>query len=131
MVDALHEAQRILVDGGVLVDARPDSRIPTPVLSAGLKLVGTLATQREAKTDDQLSDRAVREVVRRGWFRSLRHGVLRHRVQFSDARELREYLDEHLRLSRRINWRVPPAKRIGRLIVERPVRFEILERVSL
>ena len=39
-----------------------------------------------------------------------------------------DYLDDHLRFSHRVRWRVPRAARAGRLFVERAVRFEVLER---
>ena len=130
MVDALEEARRILVDPGVLVDARPDSRVAARVRSGSERgrVIGTIGTQRDTKTDDQLSDRAVREVLRRGLFRSRRRGRMWHAIPFEDRSELQDYLDEHLRFSRRVGWRVPEAKRGGRLVVERAIRFEILER---
>ena len=130
MVDALNEARRILVDGGVLVDARPDSRVTARVRIGDPRgtIIGAIGTQRETKTDDQLSDRAVRDVLRRGLFRSRRRGRIWHAIPFEDRSELQDYLDDHLRFSRRVIWRVPVAKRVGRLVVERAVRFEILER---
>jgi hypothetical protein len=130
MVDALTEAGRILVAGGVLVDARPDSRVAARVRAPGArgKIIGTIGTQRETKTDDQLSDRAVREVLRRGLFRSRRRGRIWHAIPFEDRSELQDYVEDHLRFSRRVSWRVPLAKREGPLVVERAVRFEILER---
>jgi hypothetical protein len=130
MVDALTEARRILVAGGVLVDARPDSRVAARVRARSPrgKIIGTIGTQRETKTDDQLSDRAVREVLRCGLFRSRRRGLMWHAIPFEDRSELEDYVEDHLRFSRRVSWRVPPAKRKGRLVVERAVRFEILER---
>jgi hypothetical protein len=51
-----------------------------------------------------------------------------HAIPFEDRSELEDYVEDHLRFSRRVSWRVPPAKRKGRLVVERAVRFEILER---
>lgn len=130
MVDALEEARRILVDRGVLVDARPDSRVAARVRagSARGRVVGTIGTQRETKTDDQLSDRAVRDVLRRGIFGSRRRGRIWHAIPFEDRSELEDYLDDHLRFSRRVSWRVLPAKREGQLVVERAVGFQILER---
>jgi hypothetical protein len=129
MVDALREAHRVLVARGLFVDARPDSRIPARVRagSARGRVLGTIGTQRDTKTDDQLSDRAVRKVVRRGLFRTRRSGRLWHAIPFEDRAELDDYLRDHLRFSRRVDWRVPPARRDGRLYVERAIRFEVLE----
>lgn len=131
MVDALREAQRILVDRGVLVDARPDSRVQARVRARSARgaVIGTIGTQRPTKTDDNLSDRAVREVLRRKLFRSRRPGRLWHAIPFEDSAAVNDYLREHLRFSPRVRWTAPAARRTGPLFVERAVRFEILERV--
>jgi hypothetical protein len=119
----------VLVAHGLLVDARPDSRVPARVRArtARGRVTGTIGTQRETKTDDVLSDRAIHEVVRRGLFRSRRRGRLWHAIPFEDLSELRDYLADHLRFSRRARWLVPAAQRTGPLFVERAIRFEILE----
>jgi hypothetical protein len=130
MVDALREAQRILVERGVFVDARPDSRVAARVRakSASGAVIGTIGTQRLTKMDDTMSDRAVREVLRRKLFRSRRRGRLWHAIPFEDVSELNDYLSDHLRFSRRVQWGVPAARRREPLFVERAVRFEILEK---
>ena len=132
MVDALHEANRILVERGVFVDARPDSRVSARVRagSARGRVVGTIGTQRPTKTDDQMSDRAIRDVLRRKLFRSRRRGRLWHAIPFEDSAELNDYLSDHLRFSRRVQWLAPAARRTTPLFVERAVRFEILEKRS-
>ena len=131
MVDALEEAWRILVPRGVFVDARPDSRIPARVRakSARGRILGTIGTQRLTAHDDTLSDRAIANVVRRGLFRSRRRGRMWHAIPFEDERELQDYLDDHLRFSHRVSWRVPRARRGSPLFVDRAVRFEVLEKV--
>jgi hypothetical protein len=131
MVDALHEAQRILVDRGVLVDARPDSRVHARVRarSARGRVIGTIGTQRPAMTDDRLSDQAIKEALRLKLFRSRRHGRFWHTIPFEDSAGLNEYLRDHLRFSSRVRWTVPAARRTEPLFIERAVRFEILERL--
>jgi hypothetical protein len=130
MVDALQEAHRILVERGVFVDARPDSRVVVRVRAASARgrVIGTIGTQRPAKTDDQLSDTAIRDVLRRKLFRSRRRGRLLHAIPFEDSDELNDYLKDHLRLSKRVRWLAPAARRTTPLFVERAVRFEILEK---
>lgn len=128
MVDALREAHRILAPRGKLVDARPDSRVTARVRSrrADGPIIGTIDTQRLAKKDDDLSDVAVGVVRRQGIFRSARSGRLWHAIPFEHRAELQDYLDDHLRLSRRVRWRRRPAD-TEPLFVERAVRFQILE----
>src|SRR6267143_42568 len=131
MVDALHEAQRILVDRGVFVDARPDSRVSARVRarSARGRVIGTIGSQRPTKTDDRLSDKAIANVLGRRLFRSRRRGRLWHAIPFEDSDELNDYLSDHLRFSKRVRWLVPAARRrTTPLFVERAVRFEILEK---
>jgi len=132
MVDALQEAHRILVDRGVFVDARPDSRVSARVRAKSARgtVIGTIGTQRLTKMDDTMSDRAVRDVLRRKLFHSLRRGRLWHAIPFEDIGELNDYLTDHLRFSRRVQWRAPAARRAPPLFVERAVRFEILEKRS-
>ena len=132
MVDALQEAQRILVDRGVFVDARPDSRVSARVRAKTPRgtVIGTIGTQRPTKTDDAMSDRAVRNVLRHELFRSRRRGRLWHAIPFEDAGELNDYLTDHLRFSKRVQWLVPAARRRTPLFIERAVRFEILEKRS-
>jgi hypothetical protein len=91
-------------------------------------VIGTVGTQRPTKTDDVMSDRAVREVLRRSLFRSRRRGRLWHAIPFEDEAELNDYLTDHLRFSKRARWLVPAARRKPPLFVERAVRFEILEK---
>ena len=131
MVDALHEIHRVLRAGGLLVDARPDSRVLVKVLSGG-RVAGTLATQADTLIDDRTSDRAVARVKRERLFRSLGSGRLWHPVSFEGVSELNAYLRDHLRLGRRVRWRIGPAER--RRIRSEPVttlraiRYELLRR---
>src|SRR5258705_6304622 len=132
MVDALQETHRILVERGVFVDARPDSRVQARVRarSARGRVIGTIGSQRLTKTDDQMSDKAIRDVLRRKLFRSRRRGRLWHAIPFEDAAELNDYLADHLRFSRRVTWSAPASRRTTPLFVERAIRFEILDRQS-
>src|SRR5919201_2812380 len=104
MVDALEEARRILVDRGLLVDARPDSRVTARVRGGSARgpILGTIATQRPTMSDDRRSDRAVADVLRRGLVRSRRRGRFWHPIPYEDRRDLQDYLDDHLRFSHRV-----------------------------
>lgn len=136
MVDALREAHRVLRSGGLLIDARPDSRRLARVehVAGGRRrAVGTVNTARDTLGDDRASDRAIARVVREGLFRSRRAGRLMHRIAFPDLREMQAYLDDHLRLVKRVRWSVDAATRRRwrneTFSIERPVRYELLERL--
>jgi len=136
MVDALHEAHRVLVPGGLLIDARPNSRDLAHVEhleGARRRVVGTVNTTRPTMGDDRTSDRAVARLKRERLFRSRSRGGLIHRVFFDGLLEMQEYLDDHLRLVRRARWSVDPATRRrwhdDRFSLTRPVKFELLERL--
>lgn len=136
MVDALKEAHRILRPRGILVDARPDSRVSARAerrTSTGTyRRAGVIATARGASIDDRASDRAAATAARRGWFRSLRSGRFWHRVLFEDRSAMQRYLDDHLRFVHRVRWTVDPAMRRrwerDPWAIRRAVRFEIFER---
>lgn len=132
MVDALEEARRILVPRGLFVDARPDSRVLARVRarSARGKVLGTITSQRATMGDDRASDRAIANVLARRLFRSRRRGRFWHAIPFEGLSELQSYLEDHLRFSHRVRWRVPRSRRDGPLFVDRAVRFEVLEKVT-
>ncbi|MDP9281382.1 MAG: hypothetical protein M3P38_04725 [Chloroflexota bacterium] len=137
MVDALKEAHRILRPRGILVDARPDSRLFAHAEHQGAKgkyrPAGVIATARAELVNDRTSDRAVATAVRNGWFRSLRASRFWHRVLLEDRPALQRYLDDHPRLVHRVRWMVDAAKRRrwedDPWAIRRAVRYELLERI--
>jgi len=134
MVDALREIHRVLAPRGLLIDARPDSRVVAYAerkKTRGFQRFGLLITNRAELANDRASDRAVAEVVREGLFRRKRRGRFWHPIPFENLAELRQYLSEHLRFQHRARWVVEAATRrryAGEpFVVRRPVRYELLE----
>jgi hypothetical protein len=137
MVDALKEVHRILRPRGILVDARPDSRVSayaehrTP--TGAYRQAGVIPTARGASVDDRASDRAAANAAARGWFRSLRAGRFWHRVQFERRSAMQRYLDDHARFSHRVRWMLDRARRrrweTDPWAIRRGVRYEIFERI--
>lgn len=134
MVDALGEVHRVLAPRGILVDARPDSRVLAHIdRDAGrdLQRFGVVNTSRTELANDRASDRAIARMVSEGLFRSRRRGRFWHRVPFDDLAALRDYLWNHQRFVRRARWSVDAAilrrHASDRFVIRRAVRFEVLE----
>lgn len=137
MVDALYEIHRVLAPRGVLVDARPDSRVLALAerrKTEGFQRFGTIRTSAAELINDRASDRAIARVVRDGLFRRRRRGRFWHRVPFADLAALQQYLSEHLRFVKRAKWTVDAATRRRHanepFAIRRAVRYELLERIS-
>ncbi len=135
MVDALSEVHRILVPGGILIDARPDSRVPAFAerrKTQGFQRFGLVGTARVEVANDRASDRAIECVLGERLFRRKTQGRFWHLVPFEGLAELRQYLSEHMRFARRAKWVVDAKtrRRYGDepFVIRRGVRFEILER---
>jgi hypothetical protein len=134
MVDALREVHRVLAARGILIDARPDSRVLAYAERRkvrGFQRFGMVRTNRAELAADRRSDRAMARVVRDRLFKSKRRGRFWHRVPFDSLAELRQYLAEHLRFVHRAEWVVDAATRKRHsnepFVLRRAVRYEILE----
>jgi hypothetical protein len=136
MVDALHEVHRVLAPTGLLIDARPDSRVLAYAerrKARGFERFGLVKTSRTEVANDRASDEAVDRVVREGLFKRRRRGRFWHLVPFLNLAALRLYLSEHLRFVHRAKWVVQAATRRRHakepFVIRRAVRFEVLERL--
>ena len=134
MVDALAEIHRVLVPGGTLVDARPDSRVHAYAERRklrGFQRFGVVKTSRLEVANDRASDLAIASVIRAGLFRRMRRGRFWHLVPFSSLAEVRNYLQDHQRFMHRPEWVVDGATRKrhsnDQFVIRRPVRHEVLE----
>jgi hypothetical protein len=135
MVDALKNVHRALAPHGVLVDARPDSRVLAHVEHVSGKThrsIGTIKTARAELANDTASDRAIARVVREGLFAHGKRGRFWHRVPFDDLAAMVQYLKEHLRFEHRAKWSVSPAERRrikdDRFTIRRAIRYELLKK---
>ena len=134
MVHALDEVRRVLAPGGILVDARPDSRVQAYAerwKPRGSQRFGVVKTSRTEVANDRASDRAIAQVVREGFFKPMRSGRFWHLVPFESLPELRKYLRDHLRFVHRAEWVVDRATRRrhsnDQFVIRRAVRYELLE----
>jgi len=136
MVDALREAHRVLRPRGILVDARPDSRVfayaEHRTATGAYRQAGVIATARGAAGDDRASDRAAATAATSGWFRPLRAGRFWHRVLFEGRSALQRYLEDHARFTHRVRWMLDRARRrrweADPWAIRRGVRYQIYER---
>src|SRR5207247_10105123 len=77
MVDALREVHRVLVPCGILIDARPDSRVHAYVerrRGRGFQRFGVERTNSTELKHDRASDRAIARLVADGSFTGRRRG---------------------------------------------------------
>lgn len=136
MVHALRESHRVLAPRGVLIDARPDSRVPAyaeRVTRRGHQRYGIVETVRAEAAIDRASDRAVARVLDDGLFTSRRRGRFWYRVRFDNLPDLRLYLADHLRFVHRAKWTVDASTRRRHagdsFVIRRPIRYEVLESI--
>ena len=99
MVHALHEAQRVLQPNGILFDLRP-----APVhrrvgiqSAAGVKEIGAM---REDLTDDYAANRAVKQVLREGRFKSEKYTQFNCNRVMDGLKEFQTWLLEFTTLGR-------------------------------
>jgi len=134
MVHALSEVHRVLAPGGILVDARPDSRVPAYAerhTKRGSQRFGVVSTSRFELANDRAADEAVARLIAERLFRTRRRGRFWHPVPFDNLAALRRYLWEHQRFVHRARWVVDEATRRSyadeKFVIRRAVRFELLE----
>lgn len=92
MVDALREANRVLVAGGTLIDIRPVGEIsPLEVAGGGPLVTGDLDTTG-LNADDHAADATVEFGVDSGWFACLARNRFTIEFHWSDLAEFEAYV---------------------------------------
>lgn len=136
MVHALVEIHRVLALGGILVDARPDSRVVAyaeRVKGRGFERVGHINSNAIERGNDRASDRAIARALHDGMFKRRRDGRFWHRVPFANLAAFRTYLREHQRFVHRVEWLVDEATTRSfandRFAIRRAVRYDILQMI--
>jgi hypothetical protein len=96
MVHALEEVRRILRNGGVLVDMRPDVTNPAvEVLSGGsISIAGHLDDSADLP-DVLAADQAVETALERGWFQPLEQGSSTLAYYWDTPEEMRKYFQDN------------------------------------
>jgi hypothetical protein len=122
------------VPGGVIVDARPDSRVRAHAEHRNARrfeLFGLVDTTRTELANDRAADAAIERVVREKMFERKLGGRFWHRVAFESLAELRLYLWEHRRFVRRAAWLVDRSTlrrhSRDRFAIRRAVRYTVFE----
>jgi hypothetical protein len=140
MVHALHEAQRVLQPNGILFDLRP-----APVhrrvgiqSAAGVQEVGAM---REDLTDDYVANRAVKQVLREGLFKSEKFTQFNCNRVMDSLKEFqtwllefttlgREYSSAHDWLSERVERGFHAISGKKKIIVHSPLMLRRLRRLG-
>ncbi len=93
MVHALHEAHRVLNSNGILVDLRPAAvhRRVGIVRQGRFEHIGNM---RERFDDDRAADRAIRQVLEEGLFKTEWRSKFRCRRLMDTPNDLRQWVDE-------------------------------------
>jgi hypothetical protein len=99
MVHALHEAQRVLQPNGILFDLRPapvHRRVGIQT-DTGIQEIGMM---REDLTDDYVANRAVKQVLREGLFKSEKFTQFNCNRVMDSLKEFQTWLSEFTTLGR-------------------------------
>ncbi len=139
MVHALHEAHRVLKANGILVDLRPAAvhRRVGIVRQGRLEHIGNM---RERFEDDHAADRAVRQVLEEGLFKTESRSKFSCRRVMDSLNDFRQWVDEFVTSSDMPShdWLVQKVERAlsrkrteWRIEVRGPLRIRVLRRLDL
>jgi hypothetical protein len=138
MVHALHEARRVLQPNGILFDLRP-----APVhrrvgiqSAAGYQAIGVM---REDLTDDYFANRAVKQVIREGLFKSEKYAEFNCTRVMDSLKEFRIWLLDFVDRNRipSQSWLLERAERIyptiagkKKIIISAPLMLRLLRNLG-
>jgi hypothetical protein len=96
MVHALDEIQRVLVEGGILIDLRPFmDQSPFEVVSGSkILLAGRISQLPEDIANDEAANRAIAKAAEQNWFTMERKEFFPFIYSWDSPEEMREYIEE-------------------------------------
>jgi hypothetical protein len=96
MVHALDEIQRVLVEGGILIDLRPFmDQSPFEVVSGSkILLAGRISQLPEDIANDEAANRAIAKAAEQNWFTMERKEFFPFIYSWDSPEEMREYVED-------------------------------------
>lgn len=139
MVHALRQVHRVLKANGVLIDLRPAAvhRRVGIAHHGRFQLVGAM---RERFDDEHAADRAVRQVLEEGLFRTVWRSQLGCRRVMDTPNDLRQFVDEfvassdtppHDWLLRRVDHALHQKRTRWKIEVRGPLKIGVLGKLEL
>lgn len=95
MVHALGECWRVLRPGGRVIDLRPlAAGWPVEIINGEMHIPAGRLNDQGRKNIDEITDEAVREAVRRGWFEVDQKDTFEFAYYWDSVDKMRKYIEE-------------------------------------
>ena len=95
MVHALNETWRVLKPGGRMIDTRPQAaNWPVEVFDGDKSMIAGRVDDTDHKIQDKITDEAVEEAVRRGWFQMEKKDLFEFAYDWDSVTGMQTYIEE-------------------------------------